>query len=136
MEAIATHHFIIKSKSANFVAEVSGLKPYSIVEGNWFVHVLFVSGQIENSESPLFLITSENVTTQNEKNIILANFCFREYETNKNGLVFNSGINALTAHRITHATDKLQFKIQTLEEQDAKVLSELTLGIALVQFRV
>lgn len=133
MDALATHHFSIETDSAVFVVPASNLKPYTILDGSWFAQVLFVSGPIENSEGG-FVIVSENVMSQNEKPLFLGAFSAKEHESRKNVTIFNSSLSVLTGHRISHATDKLEFQIRTLSGKLASVTQKLTVGIGLVQY--
>ena len=134
MEALATHHFVTKSKTAEFIVEADNLKPYSVLEGNWFVNILFIKGNVGNAGG--FVITSKNAVSANERKIILASFSAEQHTKGQNITIFHGGVTSLTGHRITYAADRLQFELRTFEDATVEPTGDLCLGVALVQYYV
>ena len=134
MDAVATHHLVATSSSNKFIVEVSDLKPYNLLDGNWRVIVLFVEGQINTVGG--IAVKSPNSTSPNEKKHFLACFSGQQHYENQYVTIFHPNNVALTGHRISYATDKLYFELKSFDDKEIACGKKMCLGVSLVQYRV
>ncbi len=106
-----------------------------LTQGIWYVKILFIcSTKGLKALTPFsqgFRVVSLNVTSGNEKELVLASFSKNVFERENRALVFQSE----RYFRITHPSDKIYFQVQTLSGDEVEIEEDgqLLLGIGLIR---
>ena len=130
------HHLQLVSNRSELSARVDKLRPFSVTQGTWFLQIQYISctGPLVPSLTPFagLKIVSLNATSNEEKPLILASFLGSSLE--KEGTVI---FERPQTFRISHASDRLWFEVQTLtgEKVSIKDGGVLMLGVALLRER-
>ena len=133
----AEHHFVVESASGNFDLEVGQLRPFLVTQGKWLLQPQHFSAtkalETEGNFTGGIKIISENVTSGNEQLLTLVSFNQSQFEKKERSLIFEN----TRPQVITHASDRLSFRLQTLAGDPVKVPADgkVLFGLALIQVR-
>ncbi len=129
------HHLEVVSTSSKFNLDVSSLRPYLVTQGRWFVKVQHFSSTKALEGVGIFpaglRLVSINITSANERPLILSSFSQEVFEAHKRVLVFDHARPFL----LSHPSHQLQFELQAVDGNKVVVPKEslLLLGVALIQ---
>lgn len=133
-DVIAQHHFTIETVTNKFAIEADNLKPYLLSQGLWKVKPIFISGsfkKIDNYNG--IVLTSPNVTTENDKRLILGSINVKKYEQAGNCHIFKTYADS---YKINSGTNRLYFELLTLDGKNKVSPSQkIIVALNLIQMR-
>ncbi len=129
------HHLDAVFASNKFQLDASGLRPYLITQGRWYIKVQYFASTAPLEGRGIFQtglrLISLNVTSANERPLVLAAFSAHDFVDRRCCATFEHTRPFL----ITHPSDRLLFEVQTLEGGPVALPknSFLLFGVALIQ---
>ncbi len=133
---VSEHHVELVGSPSRLWRSVDFLRPYVLTQGIWYVKILYVSSTKPlKTDAPFSTghkVVSLNVTSGNEKELILASFSDASFERERRAISFDRG----RYFRINHPSDRIFFQVRQFGSEAEVEIEEggqMLLGVSLVK---